>query len=543
MSTTLFSNGLIVDGTGKPSFKGSILIEDSRITGIFKEGQELPEAEQVIDAKGLVISPGFIDMHSHADWLLPLDDHPKIMKCMVEQGVTTVIAGNCGISPAPMNKKAITKTEILAAIAMDGCFDYLWETMDEYLTHVNNSKPIVNMAELVGHATLRYNTNQDDRGDMTARELKQCLDNTRRALDDGACGLSFGLGYDPGMYSSQEELEAFCSVAAAADKPVTMHIKALSKLSPCYPLTSLTAHNVRALIEALSIAEKTGVRLQLSHFIFVGRKSWSTAEKCIQLVEDARSRGVDVQIDAFPYLCGNTTILAPVPYWFLAKIPEAYSSPFLRARLKLELSVGFKLVGFNYGDFQVMDAYVPEYERFNGKRISEIAKALNRSSFDTMMDIAEKSKGATLMLYHTYSGEPGYEKVLDRVLALDYCLFETDAFVKVSGFPNPAIKGNFPRILGHCVRDKKLFTLENAVHRMTGASAARFGLNSIGRLETGKAADIVCFDPKTIADNPGDDNHPAEKPDGIRHVFLNGQQVVENGKYIESARAGRVIRG
>lgn len=542
MATTLFRNGSIIDGTGKPAFAGSLLVEDEIIKDIIKDGSGLPQADQVIDAAGLVIAPGFIDMHSHVDWVLPWSEHPQVLKCYVEQGITTVVGGNCGISPVPVSAASLAKTEILAAIMKAGPFEYHWQSMGEYLDCIEANGSIVNLAELAGHASIRYHTNQDDRGDLPAAELEACLDNARRALDEGACGLSFGLGYDPGMYSSLAELAAFCDVAARADKPVTMHMKAFSRISPCYPLTSLSAHNVRALQEALALARQTGVRLQLSHFIFVGRSSWSTADECLRLVEEARADGVDVMIDAYPYTCGNTTILAPIPFWFLAKIPQAYQSPFLRARLKLELGVGFKLVGFGYDDFQIMDVAIPGYEKLNGLRIPAVARQWNCSPFEAMLRLAEESSGATLMLFHAYSGEPGNEGSLEKVLAKDYCLFETDALVKAAGFPNPAAAGTFPRLLGTYVRDKQLFSLENAIHRMTGASAARFGLHDTGTLEKGKAADIVCFDPETVGYAYDDPSRPPEKPEGIKHVFLNGKQVVNTGAYVEPLKAGRVIR-
>jgi N-acyl-D-amino-acid deacylase len=159
-----------------------------------------------------------------------------------------------------------------------------------------------------------------------------------------------------------------------------------------------------------------------------------------------------------------------------------------------------------------------------------------------MLKLAEESNGAALMLFHTYSGEPGNENVLENVLSRDYCLFETDVLIKASGFPNPAGAGTFPRILGTYVRDKKLFGLENAVHRMTGASAARFGIKGTGTLEKGKAADIVCFDSKTVGYDYDDPSRPPEKPEGIAHVFLNGYQVVKAGVYLDPVKAGRVIR-
>jgi N-acyl-D-amino-acid deacylase len=542
MTTTLFKNGTLVDGTGKPGFAGSLLIENDRIDAVIEDGAELPPADEVIDAGGLVIAPGFIDMHSHVDWVLPWPDHPRVLKCMIEQGITTVVGGNCGISPAPMTEAAREKTEILAAIIKAGPFDYRWQFMEDYLDVIEKNGCIVNLAELVGHASIRYVVNQEARGDLPDAELQDCLGFAHRALAEGACGLSFGLGYDPGMYSSMEELAAFCQVAAQADKPVTIHMKALSKLSPCYPLTEFSAHNVRALKEAISLAETTGARLQLSHFIFVGRKSWATADECLRLVEAARGRGLDIMIDAFPFTSGNTTILAPIPFWFLARIPDIYGSTLAMLRLKLELAVGFKLVGFGYEDFQIMDVAIEGYEKLNGLRIPEVARQWNCSSFQAMLRLARESQGATLMLFHTYSGEPGREEALEKVLSRDYCLFETDALVKASGFPNPAGAGTFPRVLGTYVREKGLFTLENAIHRMTGASAERFGLTDIGTLAKGKAADIVCFNSETIGYPFEDPARPPEKPAGIAHVYLNGTPVVKSGNYISATKAGRVKR-
>ena len=546
MNTTLFQNGTVVDGSGYESFKGSVLIEGDRIVSVIKEGDPLPEAETTINAEGLVIAPGYIDMHSHADWLLPTPDHPRILDCMLEQGVTTVVGGNCGISPAPILPDSIENIgnlETLATIAIADRFDYEWNTMAEYLDKTQEMKPVVNLAELVGHASVRYSSAETLRGEMTSRELERCLDQTRQALDEGACGLSFGLGYDPGMYSPLEELEAFCSVAAKANKPVTVHLKALSKISPTYPLFSRGAHNARSLKEMLNIARNTGCSLQLSHFIFVGRNSWSTASECLELVEKARQDGVDVKIDAFPYTCGNTFIVAPFPYWFLADMSKNLASKLARLRLKAEFSIGLRLVGFVYKDFQVMDVAVPGWEDLNGLRITEIADKWKVSPFETMITLAEKSNGGTLMLFHTYSGEPGNEDVLERVLTNEHCLFETDTVIKESGYPNPAGIGTFPRVLGKYVREKKLFSLENAVRRMTTASAERFGLQNIGQIKRGFAADLVLFDPEVISDSPSEGRLPAGKPRGIQHVFLNGVQAVKNGDYIENVRAGRVLRG
>jgi N-acyl-D-amino-acid deacylase len=542
MGSTLLKNGLIIDGTGSPAYRGSLLMDGEQITGLYREGEELPEAGQQVDVGGSVIAPGFIDMHSHADWAMPDEGHADVLKCLVEQGVTTVIGGNCGISPAPIDPDVVADLEALASIAMINPLDYDWRTMGEFLERVEKTRPLLNLAELVGHAAIRYGNVRTERGTMTAAEQKQCEDSIRQSFEEGACGLSFGLGYDPGMYSPIEELEAFCAVAAECDKTVTVHLKALSRISPCYPLTTPRAHNELALEEMLGIARRTGVRLQLSHFIFVGRRSWPTAERCIAMVEKARADGVDVMIDAFPYTCGNTTILAPFPYWFLEDLPANFNKLTARMRLRLELGIGLRLVGFVYKDFQVMDAAVPGWEELNGLRMTDVARKWNCSPFNAMVKMAEKSKGATLMLFHSYSGDDSDESVIERVLAHDLCLFETDVAIKKTGYPNPAGLGNFPRILGRYARDKKLFSMEDAVRRMTLASADRFGLKGVGKLEAGWAADVVLFNPDTIADTPPVEDQPAGKPVGIESVYINGTPVVTNGSYLPGVQPGRVLK-
>ena len=543
MSKVLIQGGMVLDGTGAAAYQGDVLLEGDRIAALLPRGEDAPSADRVLDATGCMVSPGFIDMHSHADWMLGIPDHDEWMKITLEQGVTSVVAGNCGFSPAPVAPEGPRAEEgSLVAMLSGGAPEYGWRTMGEFLGHVEKNGPVVNMAELVGHASLRSAASARRRGAMPPHELERCLEEARRSLDEGACGLSFGLGYDPGMYSPLEELAAFCRVAAEAGKPATVHLKALSAISPTYPVTYLKPHNLRALREMLDVARETGVTLQVSHFIFVGRRSWGTAGRALEMVEQARRQGVDVMIDAFPYTCGNTTINAPLPYWFLALGPAGYQSRRARARLRLELEVGFRLVGFVYDDFQVMDAAIEGSEELNGLTIAEIARRRKARPFDTLLELSRESRGETLMLFHSYSGAPDDEDALEAVLADPHCLIETDALVTRRGHPNPAAAGTFPRVLGEFARERRLFRIEDAIRRMTSASAERFGIRERGVLAKGKAADLVIFDPERIADAPPVADRPAGRPVGVRHVFLNGEHVVRDSAFVEGSRAGRVLR-
>jgi N-acyl-D-amino-acid deacylase len=542
MKTLLIKNGKIIDGTGKKAFTGHVLIHGDQIKSVM-DSDDLAEADTVIDAAGKVIAPGFIDMHSHSDWVLPREDHEMAMKCLPEQGVTTIIGGNCGFSPAPVfeNTRKLLNTAHFKLLN-DRPLDYSWNSFEEFLDHIEQVHPIVNTAHQVGHASLRLGEAEIHQQTLSHDKMKNCLKTLKQSFDQGACALSFGLGYEPGMYSSLAELEMFCQAAATADKPVTVHLKALSKISPTYSPAYMKPHNIRALQEIIDIARKTRVRLQVSHLIFVGRNSWSTAEKCLEIIENERMRGLDIMFDAFPYTFGNTTINAFLPSWFLSRLPQAYQSRWARNVLRTELWMGFKLVGFSYNDFQIMDAGIDKWKGLNGYRIIDIARQWKISPFDTVLKLSEESQGQTVVLFHAYSGEPGREKILEDVLKNNLCLFQTDALTRYGGYPNPAALGTFPKILGEYVRKRKLFSMENAIQRMTSASAERFGIKDRGVLTSGNKADVVIFDPERINETPAHCPQPAHRPKGISHVLINGIHVVKNGKYLKGVRAGEVIR-
>ena len=546
MATTLFRGGRIVDGSGAAATEGQLLVDGAQIEALLSPG-EAPSADRVVELGGKVLAPGFIDVHAHVDFLLPMAENHDLLAPLLEQGITTVVAGNCGISPAPIADGAPSMVDRVAAVCIEEPLDYRWQGMGSYLDALERMPPPLNVAQLVGHTSVREAFGDRPRGALGPEALALCLREARRALDEGACGLSFGLGYDPGMFTPLDELKAFSSAAAAAGKLVTSHIKAYSILSPCYPATTLGAHNLRAMREMLEVARDSACRLQLSHVFVAGRRSWPTLERLLGLIDEARAGGLDLMIDAFPFHAGNSTVNALLPDWFLRDLPRNYHRRGARALLRAQLAVGFRALGFGFGECQLMNAGVAGWEDLAGERVDAIARRWGVSPLSAFLRLSEESRGAATMLFHGMSGDEDDSGPLDTVLSRPDCLFETDAVIRREGFPNPGTYGNFPRVLGHHVRERGLFSLEDAVHRMTGASADRFGLKDRGLLAAGRAADLVVFDPDTVAAAPDDaffdgGGAAAMRPRGIERVFLNGVEVVEAGRALGRLAAGRVLR-
>jgi N-acyl-D-amino-acid deacylase len=273
------------------------------------------------------------------------------------------------------------------------------------------------------------------------------------------------------------------------------------------------------------------------------RVTWPTVDSYLGMIEEARSQGVDVMTDAIPYTEINGSLLALLPLWFIARLPQGYKSQWARMRINVESPIALRRAGYELKkQVRLMYSGVRGWEDLSGLSLGQIARKWGVSAMDALLRLCESSNGRAAVLCQAAAGEPGNERHLEAILSYSSCLFETDALVPSKGYPNPAGFGTFPKVLGHYVRQRRLFSVEDAVRRMTSASADRFGLKDRGRLEPGKAADVVVFDPQTISEAPLVGREPAGRPVGIRHVFLNGTHVVKDGTYVAGSRAGRVLR-
>jgi N-acyl-D-amino-acid deacylase len=538
------TNGTVIDGTGQPRFRADLGIQRGKIAAI-AAGEHLT-GRQTLDAAGLVVAPGFIDVHSHADWILPLPDHDEILAPLLLQGVTTLVTGNCGFSPAPATEAAVPLLDGYSEMMRERAFPYRWRSFAEFLDTLERDGLLLNAAFLVGHGALRYKV-MGGRADTAAPpapgEIDALCRLTRQALREGAFGLSAGLAYAPGVFARNEELLPLLQVVAEDGGVFTVHGRAYTWVSPFYtPMIVGTPHNVRSTRELLALARQAGVRLQLSHLIFVGRRTWRTHRTVLRDVERAAAGGLDVAFDAFPYTVGNSTINVVFPDWFLDGFDENIDDPRALRRLKREMDLLRMTLGLDYRDITLLWGRAPELAELEGLDFAAVARHLGLPEFESYAHVARASDGKARVLLGTYSGDGGREEPLQAVLAHPLCAFMTDTILTRRGQHNPASFGTFPRVLGHYSRDLGLFPLEEAVRRMTSFPAERIGLAGVGRVAEGAWADLVLFDPATVADNtaPG---RPDAPPTGIRAVLISGQVVAQSGRIIGRERLGRVLRG
>ncbi|MCP5067781.1 MAG: amidohydrolase family protein [bacterium] len=372
----ILSGGLVVDGTGSAAYRADVAISDGRIHGV----GDLTgfEARETVDCSDRVVTPGFIDIHSHTDFLMPGADASTLVEPFLRQGMTTLVGGNCGFSPAPLTERNRSATRESSRLILDGEIEPRWESMDGFLSALGEGGVPLNVAELVGHGAVRAAVMGSlDPAVPDAQQLDAMERLAREALEAGCVGISTGLGYPPGIFAQHEELARVAGWAAAADKLFTSHVRAYSWVSPVFQSDPETVpHNLEALLEIMNAAREGGARLQLSHLIFVGRRTWATCEQTIAAIERERASGLDVAFDAFPYTAGNTTASVLFPPEMLPHLETILENPEQLEGVKALGARVFEQIGFNLEDVQIMRANAPRFDELDGLFVGEAAKRM-----------------------------------------------------------------------------------------------------------------------------------------------------------------------
>ncbi len=497
----LIRNASIVDGTGAPWFRADVALRRDRIAAVGR--LEGAEAKRTIDARGLVLAPGFIDGHSHA--LAGLRRHPEAEN-LIRQGVTTVLEGQDGTSPLPLQP--------------------VLEEMDRL-------QPAVNIGFFAGHGTIRRKVMDTAMRAPSPEEMAQMKELLRQAMRDGAFGLSTGLFYVPGNYARTEEVIELARTAAALGG---MHIS---------HMRDETSGVLDSVAETIRIGEEAGLPTQVTHHKIIGKANWGRSRDTLRLVEEARGRGVDVTLDAYPYTASSTGTAALFPQWALSggreALAERLAAPESREKIRAEI-VRRILEDRGGGDpANVVLASCPFDRSMAGKSLADLARG--RGLAPTAENAAEiaiqlQLRGGCSAVYHAID-----EEDVRRVLAYRWTMVASDGGVVApgEGAPHPRNYGAFARVLGRYVREQRLLGLEEAVWKMTGLPAQRFGLWDRGLIRPGMRADLVLFDPARIGDRATFEQ-PHQHAEGVEAVWVNGVETLSEGR-LTGRRGGRAVRG
>ena len=527
----LLTGALTYDGLGSEPVRQDVLIKGERILAI---GKDLPrEGAKVWDMKDLSLSPGFIDAHSHNDWCALWDDTVTPFEPFIYQGVTGFITGNCGASAAGFEPDSPYLSEVGGGtFTLPESFKP-YGSVEQFFEKTHRKTPC-NLALLMGHNTARASVSGGTNRPLTDSEMSRMMNLLEDGLKQGACGISLGLMYSPGLYAPQEELQEIAKLCERYDRPLTVHPRAESKVSMAYKELLGRPHLLRALDELYDLAKGSKLKLQYSHAIFVGRRSFAYKDEVIRILDQMASEGIDIGFDIYHQTYGTSVITVVMPPWYQAVSAKKKRKFFNRLRFTLLARASILLLGFDFNDIQI--AYLGEgFEQYEGKTVAAIAKEMSVSQVEAYLRLCEMSdfKGRVNM------GPYSTPEIIDELAKHPRVLFMTDAWWEPNGVQNSAIYDGFPRFLKQALQGKG-DTMPNTIMKMTGATARRFGLKDRGVLKPGAFADITVFDENEILTA----EPYQEKAFGIKHVLINGIPVLENGKLNTAAlsTSGQAMR-
>jgi len=532
----LIQNGKIIDGTGNPWFKADLLIENGKIKKIAPR-INTNEAEEVIDASGLIVSPGFIDIHTHSDVTVLLSRGENVLT----QGVTTHVVGNCGFSMTPMNPNMDTDDETLKTfitMIAGGNSELTYYNLNEYLEGLKQKGIPINIASMIGHSMLRIYFMGLENRDPSSEELDKMKELLEEQMKFGAFGLSTGLDYPPGSFSKTDEIIELCKVVSKYDGIYTTHFRGFA------------LGLIKATKEAIKIA-KIGIPVQINHFKPFGFLR-GDIRKAYKYVEKAREEDLDITFDVFPHASNATFLFALIPPWvYLSKekidLPRAID---ILKRTKTDNELKNKI----YGDIDVIvesflkikekedwvKVYInaPKSQKYNGKNVYQNSVEHNMDPRQVLIEVLIEQEGAVSGTYLSMTEE-------DNVVTITHPLtmFASDGRIIPEDseyFPNPYANGTFTKVLGKYVREEKLLTLHDAIRRMTSYPAQKLGLNDRGILKEGYWADITIFDADRIIDKATYEN-PRLYSEGVEYVFVNGVLAYNKGVFTNS-KSGMALK-
>lgn len=485
----LIRGATVYDGTGAPGVVRDVALRGDRIVdalGADHDGVEM-------DGTGLALAPGFVDVHTHDDGAVIVDPE---LRCKTLQGVTTDIVGNCGMGISPRR----TAMPFFGPWSPGLAERAPWEGYAGYLAMLDAEPPSLNVGVLVGHGTVRASVLGFHDAQPSAAELDAMKALVREGMDAGALGLSTGLIYEPGRYATTEEVAALA--VEARDGIYATHMRNEGE------------RLLEAVAEAIRIGEETGIRVQISHHKASGRASWGRVTESLAMIDAARARGVDVALDQYPYTAGSTSLYAVIQNGSLDGTTAG--------------GLG-ELAPEN-----VLVASAAEHPAWEGRHLGQIATELGMPPRDAADAIVTATNGSALVVLESMS-----EDDVQTVMVHPCTMIGSDG-IPAPGKPHPRLWGTFPRVLGRYVRDLGVLTLAEAIRRMTSLPCETFGLADRGVIRHGAFADLVLFDPVTIAD-VGTYEDPARPPIGIAAVIVNGTVVANEGEHT-GARPGRALR-
>jgi N-acyl-D-amino-acid deacylase len=481
----------IYDGTGAAGVVGDVAVRGDRIAQV---GGDAGDSAVVIDGRGLAVTPGFVDVHAHDDAAV-IDD--PTLACKTLQGVTTDVVGNCGLGIAPHAHALATFRSWSPGIEGHAA----WNGYRGYMERLDDAPPSLNVAVLVGHGTVREAVMGHESRRASPEEIAAMRALVEEGMDAGAVGLSTGLIYEPGLYADTDEIVALAQVAAAAGGIYTTHMR------------NEADGLLDAVAEAISIGERAGLRVEISHHKASGRGNWGKVVDSLEMIDAARARGVDVMQDQYPYTAGSTHLSAVVRNG--------------------ALDGGGGGIGVVEPE-AITVASAADHPEWEGRTLVEIASLLGVSPRDAADRVVDGTGGSALVVLEMMS-----EDDVRTVMAHPNTMIGSDG-VPAPGKPHPRLWGTFPRVLGRYARDEAVITFGDAVRKMTSLPATTFGLTDRGVIREGAFADLVVLDPSTIAD-VGTYADPERPPTGVAAVLVNGTIVARNGAHT-GARPGRPLR-